>query len=205
MYKHVVTALTATVTGLTLTAAPAAAEPAAPLPCVQGSLAASDSVLDVISADELLWGLFGSVDEDWTSPASLPDEDDVDAFAQGLLADVFADPFLAPYETRAVDDDLLRGVAGATAVVCVTPSGAHAVSTWPYGAAAVRTWPYGPAAGRTYPYGPAADPAWPHRAPAVRTWPYGTSAVSTSDRSGSLLGSLGVTGVVDTVVGGLRP
>ncbi|WP_327107527.1 hypothetical protein [Nonomuraea glycinis] len=166
MYKHVITTLTATVTGLALLTGPvsaaedaaagpvaAADDAAAALPCPDGGLvlqASTGSVLDVIPADELLQGLFGGVDEDgvvaedWTSSVSLPDEDDVEAFAEGLLADVYDDPFLAAYrpewapdsgripaQTRAVGvDDLLQGVLGRTTAVCLSDTGVVSAAPW---------------------------------------------------------------------------
>jgi hypothetical protein len=199
MYKHIITALTATATGLALMAAPvSAAEEAAPLPCVGGNLAlqaSAGSVLDVITADELFQGMFGPVDEngvvaeDWTSFTSLPDEDAVEAFAQGLLADVYDDPFLAerspyrpsfPAQTRAVGvDDLLQGVLGTTTMVCVTSNGV--VATAPYGAAVIS----------------------PYDAAALS--PYDTAAVTTSNRSQSLLDTFGVNRLVEGIFSGLTP
>lgn len=196
MYKHVITTLTATVTGLALMAGPvsAADDAAAALPCAEGGLAlqaSADSVLDVIAADELFQGLFGGVDEDgvvaedWTSSVSLPDEDDVEAFAQGLLADVYDDPFLAAYQAEMAPDldlipemartvgvdDLLQGVLGTTTAVCVTSNGV--VSTAPYDTALIS--------------------------------PYDTSVVTTSTRSQSLFDTFGVNRIVEGIVSGLMP
>jgi hypothetical protein len=210
MYKHVITALTATATGLALMAGPVSAEDtAAALPCVDGNLAlqaSADSVLNVITADELLQGLFGAVDEDdvvdeedvvdedWTSSASLPDEDHVEAFAQGLLADVYDDPFLSAYQAwpapdraplpvqaRVVGvDNLLQGVLGTTTVVCVIGNGV-VVSTAPDDTALIS----------------------PYETSAVT--PYETSAVTTSTGSQSLFDTLGINRIVEGIVSDFTP
>ncbi|MFI7450317.1 hypothetical protein ACIBQX_22685 [Nonomuraea sp. NPDC049714] len=205
MYKHVFTTLTATVAGLALMAGPVSADDtAAALPCVGGTLVyqappATESVLDVISAEDLMQGMFGAVDEngilaeDWTPAVSLPEEDDVEAFAQGLFADVDDTPFLAVYRpdsapvpalSRAVGvDNLLQGVLGTTMAVCVTGTGV--VTTSPYGTTLVATSPYD--------------------ASAVTTSQYETSAVTTSTRSQSLFATLGVNRLVEGIVGRFTP
>jgi len=67
-----------------------------------------------------------------------------DSFAEGLLADVYDDPFLAAYrpewapdsgripaQTRAVGvDDLLQGVLGRTTAVCVSDTGVVSAAPW---------------------------------------------------------------------------
>ncbi|WP_336207292.1 hypothetical protein [Nonomuraea sp. LPB2021202275-12-8] len=209
MYKHVITALAVAVTGVTLAAGPAAADEAA-LPCVAGYAwqpAQSPSVFDVVSADRILQGLFGAVNEDgvvvddWESAASLPDEDEAEAFAQGLLSESYVNnPF--PYQQRpqrpslasAVGaNTLLWGLFGTGTAVCVSNTTYFTTTTTPYRSVyePVRT---------SRPYRSLYEP--------IRTSTPYTSVyepVRTSTTPRSLYDPRGVRDLVEGILGTLRP